>query len=156
METSLIGKALGFGPKECRFESYVSKIKYDKNAFIVNHVNIALSKKIFKKTFHFNNNMLSFLKILNRLGVLKNFIIHGKQKKKITITIFFYRNSTFFSRIRLISTTSKKFYISLNAINKISKSSGSSVFLISTSAGLVTHKEALKKKIGGILIAALS
>lgn len=46
METSLIGKALDFGSKECGFESLVSKIMpYDPIAFLVNHINFSIITK---------------------------------------------------------------------------------------------------------------
>lgn len=47
METSLIGKALDFGSKECGFESLVSNLMlpYNVNAFLVNHINFTLISK---------------------------------------------------------------------------------------------------------------
>jgi len=74
----------------------------------------------------------------------------------VKLAPFFYKNSTFFRGVRLISTPSKLFFIKLSALNIIEKSLGSTVLLLSTSRGLITHKEALKLGLGGIALFLIS
>jgi len=68
---------------------------------------------------------------------------------------FFYKNSTFFKKVKLISTSSKKFYISHKGLCLLKKSVGSSVYIISTDRGLLTHQDCIKANIGGIILCGI-
>jgi ribosomal protein S8 len=56
----------------------------------------------------------------------------------------------------LISNQSKIFTISYHSLKLLTKKSGSSVFLISTSKGLLSNKEAINQKNGGIILGFFS
>ena len=58
----------------------------------------------------------------------------------------------FFKSIRLISTPSKKHRLSLKSLNLINKTLKASVLILSTDKGILTHREALKFKIGGLAL----
>jgi ribosomal protein S8 len=73
----------------------------------------------------------------------------------LQFTVFFYKNTPYYQGIRLVSTLSKKFYISLTALNKLVRLSQSSTYLISTPSGIITHREAILRKTGGILLCAI-
>lgn len=158
METSLIGKALGFGPNECRFESCVSNLMpYDTNAYVTNHVNIALARKNLKSTIIYTKQAIKLINVLHRIGFLKNYVVLRKNNSFfIRFTIFFYKNTTYYHNIRLISTPSRRFFISLKALHKLKYATRSSVYILSTSKGLITHDEAILYKIGGLLLCAIN
>jgi len=66
---------------------------------------------------------------------------------------YFNKNSSL-HEIKKISKPSQRIYLSLSQIKK--KCLGRRTYLISTSRGLLTHREALDKKIGGELIGFIS
>jgi ribosomal protein S8 len=129
---------------------------YDKNSYVVNTINFALSKRLLISKLKFSKKTLKLIKILAKSGVLKNFFITSSTPKYIYFSIFFYKNTTFFKHVRLISTQTKKFYISLNAIKKLTKVMRTTVLILETSKGLLTNVEALRYKTGGILLLAVN
>ena len=128
---------------------------YDPNAYITNHVNISLSRKILRTTIQFSKRLMNLIKILHATGVIKNYLIFGKKRRFIRFSILFYKGKPFFTGIKLISTLSKKFYISLNALKKLHTVSASTFYILSTSRGIITHQHALKLGIGGLLLCML-
>jgi len=58
--------------------------------------------------------------------------------------------------MQLISTISKKFTISVKALTILDKSLKNSILLIETSRGIITHKEALRRHLGGLLLCLIS
>lgn len=157
METSLIGKALGFGPNECRFESYVSNfIPYDHNSYLINHLNIAISRKLLRMTIRLVPKTLPLIKLLWELGFIRHYYIHRNKHLRITFSILFYKNTTYYNSLKILSTQSKKFFISLKALKLINKLSGDSVFILSTSKGIITHKKAIQEGLGGLLLCSLN
>ena len=132
-------------------------IPYEPNAYVLNHVNIAISRKLLKIKIVYTRQTIRLLKILYRVGLVKNFsIIKLEQTLYIWLTPFFYKNVPFFKSAKLISTSSKKFYVSYRALKLLGRSVGSSIYILSTSRGLMTHLECLSYRTGGILLCAIS
>lgn len=159
METSLIGKALDFGSKECGFESLVSKIMpYDPIAFLVNHINFSIITRRRWTLLKCNKKMLCLLQLLRRIGIINSFILIRFWKFPLIIKLspLFYKNSTFFNNIRLMSTPSKRFNVKLKTLKIMDISIGKSLIILETSRGFMTHKEALRLGISGKLLLFLS
>lgn len=155
METSLIGKALGFGSNEYRFESCVSNINFNYTySYVMNNINIKASHKTLKITIHYSRKAVLLLKALFLLGAINNYYFHLSQhnKKMLTIRPAYYNKLPLTKNFRILSTPSKTLFISYKALRLLKKRVGVASYIISTSYGLLTHREALKKKIGGILI----
>ena len=127
----------------------------DPNAYLINHINIALSRKFLRTTIKFSIRILNLIKILYKLGCIKNYYIFKKKLTYIRFSIFFYKNQTFYKNIKQISTNSKNFNISLLALKKLNTLSKTPIFLVSTSKGILTNKEAVKSLVGGKLICVL-
>lgn len=129
---------------------------YNPYAYVTNHVNITVSKKCLKSKIIFTQKTIRLVKALQRVGFIKNYVIvNNNNNKFIIFTIFFYKNTSYFHNVRLISTPSKKIYITLNALRKLKYATRNSIFLISTSKGIITHNEAISNKIGGLLLCAI-
>ncbi len=164
METSLIGKALNFGFNEYGFESRVSNIKLINNynynysfSYVFNLINIHASSK--KLTFNliYTKKNFSILKILKTLNLIQNFrLMTADNRVFIQIHLFYFQKKRIGHNFKVLSTPSKKFYLSFKALRLINKRSGSSIFLISTTRGVFSHKEALAKKMGGLAIGFFS
>lgn len=129
-------------------------------SYISNHYNLLSSKKHRHKTISYSRKLLKVVKVLYRIGVISNFIVFSKSNINnysiptfyIRFTIFFYKNTTFFKKLNILSTPSKKFYISLKILKLSKKIFKSSVIIISTPYGLLTHKEAISLGTGGKLL----
>ena len=159
METSLIGKALDFGPKECGFESLVSKmLPYNYTAFLVNHINFAIATKKRWILFRYTKKSLRLLKLFKQVGVLQFYIVSSNSNsyKMIKLSPFFYKNMSFFRKIKLVSTPSKRFNLKLRTLQILSKSLGETILILETSSGIITHIDALKLKIGGKILLVIN
>ena len=92
---------------------------------------------------------------MNKVGYLNSFIVLSKSRKLVKLSPFFFKKTVFFKKIRLISTSTKYFSIKLNSLRLLNSSLGSTLLILETSSGLVTHKEALRKNISGKLLCIL-
>jgi ribosomal protein S8 len=70
--------------------------------------------------------------------------------------MLFYRNIPFFNSVRLVSTLTRKYIVKYKALKIIKQSIGTSTLVLSTDKGLITHREALKLRKGGILLYVIS
>jgi ribosomal protein S8 len=130
-------------------------------AHVQNHLHFALSQQNPQTKILYTKKTAMIIKILSDIGCVHRFLVlnHSKSLKVkyfIWLSVFFYKNTPFFKSFRLISTPSKRCTISYKALSLLSLSIGSSVIILSTSQGLITHREALKKKTGGLLLYILS
>lgn len=154
LETSLIGKALDFGSSDYGFESRVSKMIYNYfYNYVINHLHINSAKKSLKFEIVHSRKVFNLLCVFKKLGCLKSFFIFKNNKNlKIRIFIYFYKKSPIFKNFKLISTPSKSFCISLKALKLLHNRTQNSLYLLSTTKGIITHLEALRFKIGGQLL----
>lgn len=77
-----------------------------------------------------------------------------ENKRIIKVEIKYFNKNSSLHEIKKISKPSQRIYFNLSQIKK--KCLGRRTYLISTSQGLLTHREALDKKIGGELIGFIS
>ena len=104
-----------------------------------------------------NKKGLTLIRALHKIGCISKFIIFKKHIRKSLRTYAyisspFYKNTPFFKSVRVISTPSKHHQISLKGLKLLANSLNASVMLLSTSHGIVTHREALKLSIGGQIL----
>ncbi len=157
MEASLTGKALNFGFNDYGFDSHASKLNFNYwLPYLINQINLNAAKKNFKFHIVFNKTNLSLLKVLSKFGVVLSYSL-TKEKSffKIVVYIYYFKNILFFKNFQQISTSSKSFYITSQMLFLLSKRSANSIFLLSTSYGVISQQEALKKNIGGKLLLLL-
>lgn len=125
------------------------------DSLVINNINLSVSKKRVggNKLIYTKRNLL-ITNLLKHLGLLNNVsVIQNKQLRKMIIySAFFYKNSTFFTRLRGISTPTKKYYITNRALNVVALYLKSTVFIVSTSKGLMTHHQAIRCGLGGLIL----
>ena len=129
---------------------------YDKNSYVINNLNLALSKKTLLSKLVLSKKTLNIIQVLYKSGLLKNYFITNSKVNYIYFSIFFYKNTTFFKNVRLISTRTKKFYVSFKALLRLSRVMRSTVLILETNKGLITNTEALAYGVGGILLATIN
>ena len=138
-----------------------SIMNYSSYSYVINHVNLTLGSKKPQTTIKYSTKNYSLIYLLYKLGCINNFYIHSTKKKNLllkylTFSIFFYKNSPFFKQIKLVSSLSKKHTITYQSLKILNQSLGNSFLILSTVQGLLTHQEALLKKIGGLILAEIN
>jgi ribosomal protein S8 len=94
------------------------------------------------------------------VGVISNFYVHSsfrnKNKKLITFSVSFFKNKTFFSKIKLLSTNTKNFYINIRTLPLLKKIFKNSIIIISTSKGVISLQDSINLGVGGKLLYIIS
>lgn len=154
METSLTGKALNFGFNEYGFESHVSNIPSNYSiSYVINSINIHYAHKIFSFKIIYTKKNINLIKLFKKLNFISDYlIIHSTKKLQILIKLKYLKNLKIIKNFKLISKPSKNHYISLKALKLLNERTHNSVYLISTSQGIITHFQALRKKISGFVV----
>ena len=130
-------------------------------AYIQNHVSFALAQQNPQTKLMYTKKNLNIIRILADIGCVHRFFITQSNKLNpnslvIWLTVFLYKNTPFFKSFRLLSTPSRQYTITAQALRILNTSLGSSTIILSTSDGLITHQSAIYKGIGGLLLFILS
>ncbi len=126
-------------------------------SYLINLININKSHRTLYFEILFTKKNLKFLILLKKFNFIHKYILMKKNNKfVIKIYLYYYKNKKICSNFKLISRPSKIFTISYKALRLINKRTGSSIFILSTSKGLLSHKDALKNKITGNVIGFFS
>ena len=154
LETSLIGKALDFGPRYYRFESCVSKTIY------LNSYSDFLNQFLlcsFKKRLYAEMRLTTRSKQLARLFLTLNLLRRIKKVNSDTWRFFptYGRGRRYGRMIKVFNLTSSKKTLSLRALQILNINCPFSYYVIETNQGIMTHKDALKHKLGGFLICVI-
>ena len=151
LETSLIGKALDFGPRYYRFESCVSKFIF-MNAYS-NFLNQFLLCS-FQQRLYAELRLTSRAKQLANLFLSLNLLRRIHKVNSVTWRLFpSYTKKWRCARdTRVYNLTSSKKNFSLRALRLLNLNYPFSYYILETNQGIMTHKTAIKRKIGGFLI----
>ena len=103
-------------------------------SYILNLININKAKKNLSFLVLFSIKNYQFIQTLKKFNVIHDYKLLKKNNfNYIKITLFFYKNKIICHNFKLISNQSKIFTISYHSLKLLTKKSGSSIFLISTS-----------------------
>lgn len=149
MEISLIGKASAFGPDECRFESFISKLNKLWINYFYNRINI---RNIYKYSYMFMRSTKYILVLLNKFkyeGIVSSFYFWKDNLLKVffsypgCLTTFKYIKFSFKSKIKTtISYNSMTYFLRNNF----------SIIYFSTSKGILSSEELFRFKCGGYVL----
>lgn len=118
---------------------------------ILNNLKISIKQKTYISTMKYDKNALLIIKLFWNWGLLHGYSI---KKKKIFIYFKFYNNKNVIININILSTPTNKFiynYINLSKLNK----SKNSLYILSSSIGIISNYTAIKYSLGGILLAEI-
>jgi ribosomal protein S8 len=120
------------------------------------HINAA-KKALFFNTV-FTRKVFSLLQIFKKSGIIRDYKLFKSATSRAYIRVYAaYHNDLPLSKsTKLISTPSRTFYVSYNALRFVEKRTGGSVFLISTNHGIVAHKTAVQNRKGGVIVGSFS
>src|SRR3569833_1502138 len=159
METSLTGKALDFGSFLFGFESRVSNIFKQIN-YVNNQLNINASNRTFRAYVRFSVKAYKYVQFLQRIHYISSFSIVKKCNTNYLLIASFStkltRHQPSYHKVNIISTRSYKTYISYDALLLIHQRTAYSIFILLNRKGFQTHTEAIKHKIGGLLLGFIS
>jgi ribosomal protein S8 len=79
-----------------------------------------------------------------------------KNKFYIKIYLYYYKNKIISNNFKILSTPSKSFFLSYKSLRLLSKRTSSSIFILSTDKGILSHKQALNQKLGGLVLGFFS
>jgi ribosomal protein S8 len=140
----------------------------------LNQLKIALNYNFPLAIFYSKPYFFKILQILKNefyifnYFVIPHFSIPGFLQIKTTkfflenLLCVIFRPNNLFGNLRtvnniiFISTPSRNIYISYRQLAKLVNMNSSSLFLLNTTVGVVSHKTALKKKLGGSLLCKIS
>jgi small subunit ribosomal protein S8 len=113
-----------------------------RNGQQANHQQVVLASSNLKE---------QIVRVLVEEGFVENYLIEeiGKNIKKMTIWLKYYKGRPVIDMIRRISKPGLRIYKSHAQLNPIP---GFGIAIVSTSQGIMTHKSAKRKKLGGEVI----
>ena len=98
--------------------------------------------------FPFSKIKLTIAEILKREGFISEVITEGiSSKKNIKVILKYKNNKPSIDSIRRISKPGRRIYFDTREIKQTMKGRG--IFILSTSMGVMTNKEANKNNVGG-------
>jgi ribosomal protein S8 len=101
----------------------------------------------------FSKKIMLILRFFKKINFISNFFLFKTTNKYyFKIYPFYFKNLKIIKKFYLVSKPSRLFFLSLKAAQLLLKKSGSSIYLLSTTKGILTLNEALKKKTSGFLI----
>lgn len=160
VETSLIGKALSFGLREYGFEPCVSKMHFiNPYAYTYNHYRINVAQKKIYFDMLVTRRILPILTLFCKLNVIRRFYFLKTEtsfSRKVRVFPFYSKLQACGAAIKLHFRKVRPVSIQLKALKLLSKRSGSSSLILNTSSGIMTHHEAMKFGIGGVLLYTLN
>ena len=123
----------------------------DPIADMLNQINNANSVSKPQTTVPFSVFKLQIARILQKEGLIGEVKKRGKAtNKRIVIDLKYNQGERIFSKIKRVSKTGRRVYKKNKEIKKVRQGYG--IAIISTTKGLMTDREAKKKKLGGEVI----
>ena len=121
-------------------------MNYPVGDFLIQIKNAALARK--QEVVVANTKLIRAVAgVLKSLGYLEKV---KENEEKITAQITYHRKKPLIGQVRLVSKPGLRIYTS---VDDLEKKKGPSVFIISTPQGVMSSKEAIKKRLGGEIIA---
>lgn len=97
--------------------------------------------------------IFTWIYFLKNIGYISHFkFIKKQQHLFLRVNLLYYNNRITGNFTKMLTKPSNKSNISYKSLFLISKCIGNAVLIISTSIGLLTHFDAIQKKIGGFLV----
>lgn len=120
---------------------------------IISHVQMHAAKKDLFFTIRATSKGLKLLILLEKLSVIRSYYDLGSGNYRVFL--FYSRNYKTKRQIRLYARKTNDLQLSHTSLNMLNFLTPTSYFVIETHKGLMTHKEALMRRIGGRLVAVV-
>jgi small subunit ribosomal protein S8 len=124
-------------------------ITYSIGDFLIRLKNMARAKKK-EVALPGNKLIVSVAKALEKASFLENV---KEKDKTVSLNLRYAYKEPVLTNIKLISKPGLRIY---KNVSELEKKKGASILIISTPKGILTHREAIKERIGGEVIAEVS
>ncbi|MBU4210321.1 30S ribosomal protein S8 [Patescibacteria group bacterium] len=95
----------------------------------------------------------SIAKLMVKHSYLDNFSVEGKTKKIITLKLSYNDKEPSFTNLKIFSKPGRRIYSPVSSLPW--GKTKNSLIIVSTSTGIISHKEAKKQNVGGEIIAEI-
>lgn len=123
-------------------------VNYAVGDFLITVKNASMAKNKVVKTTS-TKHIVAIAEGLKKLGYLDEV---KKEEDGLKLTLSFKHKKPVLTDLRLVSKPGLRIYL---GIDEIEKKKGPSTYLISTPLGIVSSREAIKKRVGGEVIAEI-
>ncbi len=123
-------------------------VNYPVGDFLVRIKNAALADK---REFSVQNTKLikQVAEVMSKVGYLEKLKV---EKNRLIIRLAYHKKEPLLLDIKLISKPGLRIYM---GVDELEKKRGSSIYILSTPKGVMASKEAIKKRLGGEVIAEI-
>lgn len=121
-----------------------------RTSLFISRLNLARAQRI--NSFILKNNKINFLLAnkLEILGIIRGFKVNEDGELQVFMK---YVNKTFpFIRIYMIGKSSRRSPITLESLFKLADRNGSSIYILSTGYGFLTHTECFANRCSGEIL----
>jgi small subunit ribosomal protein S8 len=125
-------------------------ITYSIGDFLIRLKNMARAKKK-EVTLPGNKLIVSVAKALEKAGFVEE--VKSNKDKTLSLSLRYAYKEPVLTNIKLISKPGLRIY---KNVSELEKKKGASILIISTPKGILTHRGAIKERIGGEVIAEVS
>nr|YP_010049539.1 ribosomal protein S8 [Strombidium cf. sulcatum]QPL15944.1 ribosomal protein S8 [Strombidium cf. sulcatum] len=144
------------GPKSRGSSPLSQEMKHASFPYFINHYNFNMSQKKPYIRIMYSKKLLTYTSIFYRIGAIKSFLVTKTNNKKfIFISVNHYKNTPCFKSIRQVSRSSKNYNVSYSVLKILTKSLNQAIIILSTSRGIITNRQALKYRTGGLVLAII-
>jgi len=133
---------------------FINPYAYTYNQY---RLNVAQKKIYFDMLV--TKRILPILSLFYKLNIIRRFYFlkpHTDVGRKVRVFPFYSRLQSYSANVKLHFRKVRPVSIRLQALNLLTKRSGVSSLVLNTSSGLMTHHEAMKLGIGGVLVYTLN
>lgn len=156
METSLTGKALDFGSREYGFESRVSNnIIENQYSYIFNQLQISSKGRRYSFNVRMTKAIKPVLRLLQTLNVVRRFHRFGEESNVYRVFPTYSRFRKTSRTLKVYATKRGRIRLSYHSLRLLNFNCPSSYYILETPTGVITHKDAIRTKQGGLLLAIL-
>jgi small subunit ribosomal protein S8 len=96
---------------------------------------------------------LAILHILENEGFIESFSVSDEKPYEILVTLKYFNEQPVIHTIKTISRPGQRFYVDWSSLWKMKKSLG--LYILSTSKGIITDKQARQLKLGGEVLCVI-
>ena len=121
--------------------------------YLLSHLRLAVAKKLFFFQLTLNPQSRQLLKLLLNLRLVRRFAKVKGLQYKIFPNYSKYGNPV--KNFKVYYRLRNPILMKLKSLVLINKSLGASSIIVETSGGVMTHHEAFRRKLGGVLVCSI-
>ena len=153
LETSLTGKALVFGPREYGFESRVSNnIIRNSHAYFLNQLKLSSSGRRYYFDVFITTSVKSLVRILQSLNVIRRFYLLRSPQQIYRVFPAYSRHRRYVRSMSFYTKSNGRPLLTLRSLRLLNINSPATHYILETSKGIMSQKEAIYRGLGGTLL----